>query len=87
MCLLRIFSDNTRVNKNIEGERDKELMQKDLEAIYEWAQKNQMKFNENNIEQMVHGTLKEVTIGPYKTSSGKEIQIKDSQRLGCTSNK
>ena len=45
-CLIRIFADDTRGNKKIEGERDKELMQMDLEAIYEWAEKNKMKFNE-----------------------------------------
>ena len=50
----------------------------DLEAIYEWAEKNKMKFNENKFEQLVHGTLKEITIDPYKTSMGKEIQIKDT---------
>ena len=50
----------------------------DLEAIYEWVEKNKMKFNESKFEQMVYGTLKEVTIDPYKTSSGKEIQIKDT---------
>ena len=77
-CLIRSFADDTRVNKKIEGERDKELMQMDLEAIYEWAEKNKMKFNENKFEQMVHGTLKEITIDPYKTSTGKEIQIKDT---------
>jgi len=27
---------------------------------------------------MVHGTLKEVTIDPYETSTGKEIQIKNA---------
>jgi len=27
---------------------------------------------------MVHGTLKEITIDPYQTLTGKEIQIKDA---------
>jgi len=52
-------------------------MQMDLEAKYEWAE---MKFNDNKLEQMVNGTLKEVTINPYKTSTGKEIQIKDTAK-------
>jgi len=33
-CLIRSFADDTRVNKKIEGERDKELMQMDLQAIW-----------------------------------------------------
>ena len=35
-----------------------------------------MKFNENKFEQMAHGPLDEVTIEPYKTSSGEDIEIK-----------
>ena len=33
--VIKSFTDDTRVNKKIEGERDKELIQIDLEAIYE----------------------------------------------------
>jgi len=58
------------------GERDKEVMQRDLEAIYEWAERNKMKFNEK-FEQITHGALKEITIDPYNTSTGREIQIRD----------
>ena len=77
-CLVRSFADDTRVNKKIEGDLDKELMQKDLEAIYEWAEKNKMKFNEGKFEQMSHGTLNGVTIDPYKNSDGEEIEIKET---------
>merc|ERR1711894_787437 len=45
-CLVRSFADDTRVNKKIGNNLDKEAMQKDLEAIYDWAEKNKMKFNE-----------------------------------------
>ena len=38
-CIVRSFADDTRVNKKISNEKDKELMQKDLESIYEWAKK------------------------------------------------
>ena len=38
--------------------------------------KNEMKFKENRFEQMAHGPLKEVTVEPYKTSSGEDIEIK-----------
>jgi len=54
--LIRNFADDIGVYKKI-GERDKELMQRDLDAICEWAEKNKMKYNENKFEQMVHGTL------------------------------
>merc|ERR1712090_13878 len=75
-CLVRSFADDTRVNKKIEKELDKEDMQKDLEALYDWAEKNKMKFNENKFEQMAHGLVKEVTIEPYKNSKGKKKKKK-----------
>ena len=64
MCILRCFADDTRVNKKIKTNEDKELMQKDLDAVYRWAEKNKMKFIEKKFEQMAHGPLKEVTIEP-----------------------
>ena len=57
MCIIRSFADDTRINKKIKTNVDKELMQKDLDAIYRWAEKNKMKFNENKFEQMAHGPL------------------------------
>ena len=38
MCI-RCFADDTRVNKKIKTNEDKELMQKDLDAVYRWAEK------------------------------------------------
>jgi len=79
-CLVRSFADDTRVNKKIGNNLDKEAMQKDLEAIYDWAEKNKMKFNENKFEQMAHGLVNEVTIDPYKNSNGEEIEIKETAK-------
>ena len=41
-CTARSFADDMRVNKNIGNNRDKELMQEDLETIYEWSRENMM---------------------------------------------
>jgi len=79
-CLVRSFADDKRVNKKIGNNLDKEAMQKDLEAIYDWAEKNKMKFNENKFEQMAHGLVNEVTIDPYKNSNGEEIEIKETAK-------
>merc|ERR1712121_189958 len=78
MCIIRCFVDDTRVNKKIRTNEDKELMQEDLDIVYRWAEKNKMKFNEKKFEQMAHGPLKGVTIEPYKTSSGEDIEIKET---------
>merc|ERR1712236_197009 len=65
LSIIRCFADDTRINKKIKTNEDKKLMQKDLDAVYRWAKKNKMKFNEKKFEQMA-----QVTIEPYKTSSG-----------------
>merc|ERR1712121_383806 len=78
MCIIRCFADDTRVNKKIRTNEDKELMQEDLDIIYRWAEKNKIKFNEKKFEQMAHGLLKGVTIDPYKASSGEDIEIKET---------
>ena len=77
-CIVRSFADDTRINKKISNDEDKELMQKDLETIYKWARENKMKFNESKFEQMAHGNLRNVTLDPYKAPCGEEIQIKDT---------
>ena len=62
-------------------------MQEDLESIYKWANDNLMKFNDKKFEQMTHGTLDNVTIEPYKSPSGDEIQIKETAKdLGVFAN-
>merc|ERR1712215_236188 len=73
ICIIRSFADDTRINKKIKTNEDKELVQKDLDAIYRWAEKNKMKFNENKFEQIAHRPLKEVKVEPYRTSSGEDI--------------
>ena len=78
MSIIRSFADDTRTNKMIKSNEDKEYMKKDLEAIYEWAERNRMKFNEKKFEQMHHGPLKEISVEAYKTPNGNEIQIKDT---------
>merc|ERR1712215_430811 len=57
LSIIRCFADDTRVNGKIKTNEDKELMQKDLDAVYRWAEKNKMKFNEKKFEQMAHGPL------------------------------
>ena len=79
-CIVRSFADDTRVNKKISNENDKESMQKDLRSIYDWAEKNKMKFNGSKFEQMAHGYSKDITLDPYKTPCEDEIQIKNTAK-------
>ena len=85
--IVRLFADDTRISRKIESEEDKVLLQKDLDIIYDWANKNLMKFNEGKFEQMSHGENKNIKIEPYKTQSGNEIKIGETVKdLGITAN-
>ena len=85
--IVRCFADDTRNSKRIEKEEDIILMQKDLDSIYEWSNKNMMKFNIEKFEQISHGEVEGVPIIPYKNPEGEDIlsdnTIKD---LGVTCN-
>ncbi|CAL4245941.1 unnamed protein product, partial [Meganyctiphanes norvegica] len=75
------------ISRKITSEEDKVLLQKDLNVIYDWANENLMKFNENKFEQMSHGEAKNIKIEPYKTQSGNEIKIGETVRdLGVIAN-
>ena len=76
--IVRSFADDTRVNKMINNPDDIEEMQRDLENIYEWAERNKMVFNKGKFEQMSFGNTNNAPIIQYKTPSGEEIQSKDN---------
>ena len=56
--IVSCFADDTRNSKQIRTEEDKKAMQDDLNRIYQWAEKNVMKFNEKKFEQMTWGKNK-----------------------------
>ena len=72
----------------IKNEEDRVTLQKALDSIYEWVRENKMKFNEIMFEQMTHGERVGVSIEPYKTASGEEIEIKNTVKdLGVLASK
>ncbi|CAL4174570.1 unnamed protein product, partial [Meganyctiphanes norvegica] len=63
-------------------------MQEDLNKIYQWAERNIMKFNETKFEQMTCGETKEISIESYETSTGLLIENKNTIKdLGVVSSK
>merc|ERR1712228_64749 len=78
--IVRSFADDTRVNKKISSNRDREVMQEDLETIYKWARDNKMQFNENKFEQMAHGSIENVELDSYKSPSRDPIHIKNTAK-------
>ena len=84
----RLFADDTKVSAKIKTHEDIELLQKDLNKIYEWADSNHMEFNERKFEKMSHGVTDGVVAGIYKTKSGEEIhENKTVKDLGLLTSK
>ena len=76
-----MFADDTRLVGNIASEEDAIQFQKDLNLIYEWAESNNMQFNDKKFELLRYGQneeLKEST--SYKSSDGSQIEEKTKLR-------
>ena len=74
--IVRLFADDTRVSAKIRTKEDMDLLQRDLDAVYGWAEKNLMEFNETKFERMSHGKSGDIEEGTYRTRSGEEIKYK-----------
>ena len=61
-AFLSSFADDTRVGHGIKTMEDLEKFQKDLDNIYEWASKNNMKFNSSKFECIRYGEEKFPTV-------------------------
>merc|ERR1711867_354501 len=86
--IVRLFADDTKVSAKIRNEGDTEILQRDLDEIYRWADENHMEFNENKFEMMSHGNNGINEPGKYKTKSGKEIKpSKTVKDLGVLTSK
>ena len=68
--IVQLFADDTKISSKIKNEGDIELLQWDLDEIYNWADENCMGFNENKIVKMSHGN-NDTRPGNYKTKSSK----------------
>ena len=84
---VRCFADNTRATAGVGDVKQASLLQSDLEAIYEWAVKNKMEFNNNKLELMrcrlASNPIQLFT--SYTDSTGNVIQEKeDIKDLGVT---
>ena len=70
--IVRLFADDTRVSAKIRTKKDMELLQRDLDAVYSWAEENVMEFNEGKFERMSHGKTGDIEEGTYRTRSGEK---------------
>ena len=76
--MLSSFADDTRVMRGIQSSDDSNLLQLDLNIVYEWANKNDMSFNSCKFELVQYGKneiLKEQSA--YKTDKNSFISKKN----------
>ena len=74
---LSSFADDTRVGMSVTCKEDTQKLQKDLDSVYRWADKNNMAFNISKFEVLRYGAnseLKDET--KYLAPDGSEIQSK-----------
>ena len=50
------FADDTRISRGIQTVEDIEILQNDLNTVYNWQQENNMLFNEKKFELLRYGT-------------------------------
>lgn len=80
------FADDTRIGRKIKDSSDVQALQDDLDAIYQWADDNNMQFNSGKFECIKYGRRKDLReASKYSTQDGKLIKTKDTVRdLGVT---
>ena len=73
------FADDTRVSRHIEDFEDIQLLQANLDAVYNWAESNNMEFNSDKFELLryrLRGSAVQNSAG-YKSNIVSEIEEKD----------
>ena len=52
---ISLFADDTRITRNINNQEDAEDFQEEINKVYDWCHKNNMKFNASKFEVLKHG--------------------------------
>ena len=77
-----LFADDTRIIKPVNNLDDVESLQNDLEKLYTWQEKNNMKFNGKKFEVLRYGTNQDLKNSTNYLTPGAEdlIEVKESLR-------
>jgi len=71
-ALLKLFADDSKMQRIIHSLFDHELLQKDMESVTKWATSNNMELNINKFQLLQHGKNAELKI-PYQLQSGSDL--------------
>ena len=52
---VKIFADDSKLHKKITSLIDRLLLQRDLENVLQWAEKNNMELNQEKLQLLHHG--------------------------------
>ena len=75
-----MYADDTRIMKAVENQEDEEKLKTDLNSIYNWCGKNNMKFNADKFELIVFATKPKDQNKNYISPEGKTILEKQNLR-------
>ena len=71
---LKVFADDSKAHKNIKTSFDHQLLQEDLVAVVEWADRNNMELNESKFQLLQHGRNLDLKTD-YQLPSGKPLSL------------
>lgn len=75
------FADDTRIGRSVNCPNDAELLQLDLESIYDWAKRNNMQFNTDKFECVKYGKNEDLKQScKYTAQDGQIIEDKTTVR-------
>jgi hypothetical protein len=73
-AFLSSFADDTRVGKSIDNEADVQLLQNDLQIVYQWCETNNMTLNADKFEHLPYNFYKKQNAKScYKDNLGNQI--------------
>ena len=73
VSVANVFADDTKLKNLVESLQDCANLQTDLNTVYEWADTNNMKFNDLKFQCIKYGNNLELNQYKYETPSGEEI--------------
>ena len=85
-AFLSSFADDTRVGHQVDSEEDAHMLQQDLNAVYQWTERNNMELNGDKFEHVHYPCpRKDEYLPQYTSNTGGNISTNDYVKdLGIT---